>query len=759
MEHNFYSHTAATWLRSFALTSAMAFTLAASAQTSAPQKPVNFKADAVYNKVVLTWEDPVQTQTLLTEGFEGEAFPSEGWSQKTTNTDYYMNTWFQFPSAEMEEEGIDDESRYMFVHGGKKSAVLYMDMNAPHEDESSAVQDEWLYLPKTPGAEYLTFYSYIDPMLLEYAEDETFPDHYYVKVSHDDGATWEILWDATTDMVSQSGFQKVKVYLGDASKGDPIVAFQGVSDLDNPDTGLFFAWAIDDIELSKSVGDKNSAPAEAYNVYLDDERIAENLHATTFTDLSDKLPGNHVYAVEAVSNTENQTSEKAEINVDIKTPTINPPTDVKLSYTESDTPGKYNVAISWKAPEGERKPVNYTVYCNNAMVAGFMEEMSLEQTGKPKGAYTYQVVANYEYPTGISDRELATACVAIGTRFPATGLTAKYEDNGDLTMTWDAPVESEFALKNYAVYRGNTKLGETDGTTFTEQQSPDGYYDYAVKAVYADGVESLPAVETMAKGNRPTYSLPFSEDFTGGLSPENWIIEKLDGKMQDQYLWRFDNWYEIPVTSGNFEGDFASISSAVAGYTLVWAVLDTPPLVRGELKDGEKTFLEFDIDYNATTKKSTEAGVYYSYNAVEWAPIETLKGYTAEDLADGETTKPEHKVYDITKCFTDDTTPVYLAWQYKGKLAQHMAIDNVRVYNGESASIAAANADMKFRVEGNAIVVGGMAGNVSVCTPSGMCLAEARLNAGDTATLPLAKGVNIISIRTADGVKTMKINK
>ena len=138
-------------------------------------------------------------------------------------------------------------------------------------------------------------------------------------------------------------------------------------------------------------------------------------------------------------------------------------------------------------------------------------------------------------------------------------------------------------------------------------------------------------------------------------------------------------------------------------------------------------------DYNATTKKSTEAGVYYSYNAVEWAPIETLKGYTAEDLADGETTKPEHKVYDITKCFTDDTTPVYLAWQYKGKLAQHMAIDNVRVYNGESASIAAANADMKFRVEGNAVVVGGMAGNVSVCTPSGMCLAEARLNAGDTA--------------------------
>ena len=72
----------------------------------------------------------------------------------------------------------------------------------------------------------------------------------------------------------------------------------------------------------------------------------------------------------------------------------------------------------------------------------------------------------------------------------------------------------------------------------------------------------------MAKGNRPTYSLPFSEDFTGGLTPENWIIEKLDGKMQDQYLWRFDNWYEIPVTSGNFEGDFASISSAVAGYTL-----------------------------------------------------------------------------------------------------------------------------------------------------------------------------------------------
>lgn len=757
MKHNYYPVNPAYGLRAAALAAAMTLTATLSAQTTPPEKPANFKADADYNKVVLTWENPVKTETLLTEDFEGSSFPSEGWSQTTTNTYDPTHTWFQYPSAEMEEDGIDDESRAMFVHGGKKSALVYFDMYAPHDDGTSAAQNEWLVMPATKGAEYLTFYSYINPELLTYSDQEEFPDHYYVKVSHDGGQTWSVVWDARTDMMDIDAFQKVSLYLGDPSQGDPVVAFQATGNPDNPDTGLYFAWAIDDVELSKRAGSPTAAPTEAYNVYFDGEPIAENLHATTYTDLSDKMPGEHTYAVEAVSTTAGLKSEKAEQTVTIKDPVTNAPTNVKLTYKEGSTKGKYDVTVTWDAPEGDRKPLNYSVYCNNALVAGFMEEMEVEQTGKPKGVYTYQVVANYEYPSGQSDRSLAEANIAIGTRFPATSLDGKYGDGNTLAMTWQAPVASEYTLDKYCVYRGNTKIGETKETSFTEQNAPDGYYDYAVKAVYTDGVAAIPAVVNMAKGKMPEYTLPFTEDFTGGLTPENWTIEKVDGKVQDQYLWRFNNLFDIPVEGGNFSGDFASVSSAVAGYTNVWTVLDTPPLVRGALKDGEKTFLEFDLDYDATTTKTSEAGVYYSFNAQDWAPIEIFNGYVKESLAEGETCKPEHKAIDITDCFTDDTTPIYIAWSYKGKLAQHMAIDNVCVYNGTAAAIRSMAGNTQWRVDGSSIILSGNGGTARVFTVDGVRTGEAKLSGAQTA-LPLQPGMNIITITTSEGVKTIKVS-
>lgn len=757
MKHNYYPVKTAYGLRAAAVAAAMTFASTLSAQTTPPLKPANFKADADYNKVVLTWENPVEMQTLLTEDFEGTAFPAEGWSQTVTNTYDPMNTWFQFPSAEMEEDGIDDESRAQFVHGGRKSAMVYFDMYAPHDDESSAAQNEWLMMPATKGAEYLTFYSYIDPQLLEYGAEETFPDHYYVKVSHDGGETWNIVWDARTDMLNVNGFQRVNVYLGDPSLGDPIVAFQATGDPTVTETGLYFTWAIDDVELSKRAGDASVAPTEAYNVYLDGEPLVENLHAISYTDLSDKTSGEHTYAVEAVSLTAGLQSEKAEQTVNIKEATVNAPSNVKLTYKEGSAKGKYDVTVTWDAPKGDRKPVNYSVYCNNALVAGYMEEMEVEQTGKPKGVYTYQVVANYEYPSGVSDKSQGEANIAIGTRFPATNLEGKYGDGNTLALTWLAPVASEYTLDKYDVYRGNTKIGETKDTSFTEQNAPDGYYGYAVKAVYSDGVAAIPANLNMAKGNVPTYQLPFTEDFTGGLTPENWTIEKVDGKVQDQYLWRFNNLFDIPVEGGNFSGDFASVSSAVAGYTNVWTVLDTPPLVRGELKEDEKTFLEFDVDYDATTTKTSEAGVYYSYNASDWAPLDIFDGYTKETLAEGETCKPEHKVIDITDCFTDDSTPVYIAWSYKGKLAQHLAIDNVCVYNGTAAAIHGVNGTAQWRVDGSNVILNGMEGTASVFSADGIRMGDVKLN-GSQAQLPLGAGMNIVKINTPDGVKTVKIS-
>lgn len=757
MKEKSYLLQTASWLRSVAVMSVCGIASAVCAQNTAPLKPVNLSADADYNKVVLTWEDPVSTEELLSEDFEG-AFPAEGWSLKTTNTDYYMNTWFQFPSAEMEEEGVDDESRSMFVHGGKKSALLYPDMNTPHEDGSSAWQNEWLYLPATPGAEYVSFYTYINPEILNYAESEDFPDHYYVKVSHDNGATWNVLWDGRSDISTENAFQYVNLYLGDASKGAPIVAFHATGNENDPETGLYFAWAIDDVKLSKRLfaegADKNAVATEAYNVYLDNELIAENVRKSTYTDLSNKEPGSHLYAVEAVSNTFNLKSDKVEKTVEIKEPILNSPTNLNVKASKDEASGKYNVLVTWDKPEGDRTPAYYTVRCNNALAADFMEDREIEQTGKPKGVYTYSVYAVYEYPSGTSEPIEMT--VAAGTRLTASDFSAAY-DGKNVVMSWKAPSGSEYPVKDYCVYRGNEKLTETSETSFTAANEPEGQYDYSVKVVYNDGFESLPVTKTLSRGTKPAYTLPFSEDFTGGLTPGNWVVEKVDGKMQDQYLWRFDNWFELPVSGGGFSGEFASVASSVAGYTNIFTTLDTPPVVRGEVADGTKTYIEFDMDY-MEGGKSSSASLHYSYNGEEWASIEDFGGYLASDLTGGEICKPVHKKIDVTEYFTDSETPVYFAWKYNGKLANHLAIDNVKIYNDKATGISVVGEDREYSINGNTLNINGSSvTGVKVFAADGTCVADVPVNGEKKVALPLGAGVNIISVSTTAGTQTIKI--
>ena len=99
MENRFYMPQTAAWLRTAVMVlMTSAAPIAALSQTAAPEKPANFTADVDYNKVVLNWENPVKTKVLLSEDFEGDKFPNDGWSLKTTNTDYFMNTWFNFPT-------------------------------------------------------------------------------------------------------------------------------------------------------------------------------------------------------------------------------------------------------------------------------------------------------------------------------------------------------------------------------------------------------------------------------------------------------------------------------------------------------------------------------------------------------------------------------------------------------------------------------------------------------------------------------------
>lgn len=710
MKRFFYTPTAIKWLKAAAFTAVVLTPALVQAQDD-PSAPSNLKAVADYNKVTLTWQRDVVSDTLYKQGFEEAGFPQEGWSQTRTNTYDNLFSWFSFPTEEIKENVEGWES---WIHSGERSAALFFDDAAPHTDGSSAVQNEWLVMPVKAGARYVQFYTYIDPKVLTWGEDEGFPDHYYVKVSHDGGKTWEVIWDARYDSNGSDGWQLVSLYLGDNADGEAIVAFQALSDTENTESGLYLSWVIDDVRLldagttpaadpahSPSVRPlgnrptyrnfvptgkkvarpykprKAPAPADCYNVYLDNKRIAKNLHSLTFTDTSDKTAGVHQYAVQAVSLSEDLTSPLAKIDVEIKKATLNPPSNVHVTYKQDEETGKYDVALTWDAPEGERKPIYYNAYANGALFGGWLEDTSVGQTGLSKGIYTYTVTAVYENPDGES--EPVGDIVALGTRPTPYNLTADRSEDGTLNLAWTAPKPSENAVEKYVVFRGNDKIGETTATTLSEANAPEGSYDYSVKALYADGVLSVPATIQVEYGVKPNYRLPFEENFDGDMKPANWTVEKVDGRMKDNYLWRFDNWYELPVSGGGFSGCFASVNASATGFLNVFTTLDTPPLLRNSA-DGPYVTLEFDMDYAMSGKKS-EAGVYYSYNAEDWGEIDgNLQGYIPAELADGETCRPQHKAYDVTKCFVDDVTPVYFAWKYNAKQAYHLAIDNVRIY-------------------------------------------------------------------------------
>lgn len=718
MDANYSTHKATPrWLRSVAsLAVAALFSSAACAQ-DIPAKPVNLRAVQQDGYVTLTWDRLAKDQadTLLTEGFEGKTFP-EGWKVQTTNTYDPTYTWFRFPTPEMEETG-NEEDLNLWRHTGKGSAVVTWDQVGEHEDGTPADQDEWLILPATKGAQYLNFYTAIDPKVLEYGEFEDFKDHYYVKVSHDGGKTWKALWDARYDSNGSDDWQLVSLYLGDASEGDAIVAFQALSDLDDEATGLYFTWAIDDVSLYTEAtgaaapsqpregkplaslpayrpfamtGKKVARPmrsaykvtgATSYNVLIDGQMLAQQVKTTAYTDTTDKASGEYTYGVQAVNG--DAVSEPVEVKVNFSAPRTNAPRNVQVTSAYDEETGKYKVNMTWDAPEGDRQPSHYECYANGALFAGWLEpdERVIEQTGVNRGVQYYAVKAVYENPDGES--ELVGTLVAIGTRNTVSDLQASIdEDNATAHLTWQAPKASEYTVEKYLVFRGGKQIAETKATSYDDTNIPEGDYEYNVKTVYTDGFVSLPIAVAVSYGEEIVYGLPFNEDFNSGLLPADWAVERINESMKIDYVWRFDNWYELPVSGGGFEGNFASICSSISPLVNMFAALETPCLY-SKLQADEKVFIDFDIDYctvDKATGQKSEAGLKYSYNKNEWADVcDAFDGYHVEDLAAGETCKPQHLSFDVTSCFAENS-PLYFAWFYNAKKAQHIAIDNVKIY-------------------------------------------------------------------------------
>lgn len=172
--------------------------------------------------VVLNWLPPHCTiGHSLDEGFENEPFPPAGWSRIQTNAQI---SWFHSPA-----------STPMGVHAGSWAAGLSWDYSH---------QDEWLIADEVMIDGNLTFWSYC-------YQGSVHQDHYYVKISIDNGQSWTILLDLSDlPPYGSTGYNEWnEPYTIDLSFFYGQVARIAWQAKDGNGLGLWYPWGIDDCRI------------------------------------------------------------------------------------------------------------------------------------------------------------------------------------------------------------------------------------------------------------------------------------------------------------------------------------------------------------------------------------------------------------------------------------------------------------------------------------------------------------------------------
>lgn len=232
--------------------------------------------------VLFSWNNAMG----FVESFE-ESFPPEGWTVTNTNT---VQNWQKVGTLEFQSGSV------VPVDGSFQAHIMW----------DYGHQDEWLKTEEftVPVNGELVFWSYSG------AKNSPNGDHYYVKISTDGGATWDILWDAVTHSYNAtSTYEEHTVDLSAYSAQNAILAWQAI---DGDGQGLWFAWMIDFIEVKHG----GSKALESFNVYLDGElQNEEPVTDTEYTFLALE-PGNYEAGVSAVYSYDNM-SEIVTINFSI----------------------------------------------------------------------------------------------------------------------------------------------------------------------------------------------------------------------------------------------------------------------------------------------------------------------------------------------------------------------------------------------------------------------------------------------------------
>ena len=726
----------------------LAFAMFATAQEK-PYAPANLQAKVSGLTVDLSWDDARLGATKSSYGFE-TPFAEAGWSVKTTNTRDPHFTWFQFPTDQY--TSTDNWQDYIFA--GEHSAYVNFDMYRGSE-ENSAHQDEWLISPEIKGVSYLSFEFFINPILLENGADEAFPNDYYVKVSRDGGETWENVWNARYDMLPVEAYQKAIVYIGEPEETLK-VAFVAHSDPAQTLHGLYFSWALDEIEFHEpSAGAQTIA---SYNVYLDDQLLKKGVYGSQWSDVKTKTYGNRQYSVTAV-NAAGVESEPVSVAAEVVKPDFKAPTNFKVTSSYDEDSDTYSLQSTFDFVSGDFLPEFYIVAVDGTGYAWIQSEDQLpfELTGVSPGTYKLEVYASYFDPEGESEH--VEEWITVGCRSIVRNLNSEVEGN-DVKLTWDAPTDPDAAeLKAVIIARDGEEIASVEsGLSYADNAAPDGVHRYNVVCEYNDGTKS-PVVFVDVKVGAPVkYKLPHTEDFNRGDKPVDWQIGSMENMTPVVNQFCFDNKTGLEIEGEGFDGGFASSDSDAAGFTQIANYLVTPVYDLSDIEDRSGLTMSFYYDFRVYYDSSVTMD--YSTDCGEtWQPVdgfEDIESYTDTDLEEGQTCKPMY-FERIMEDECEGAESIMFRFLYFAAMEYHFAIDNWKFYDANSSSVSSVAGDSNLRVNvtGDNLVVASSepVECIEVYDAQGRMLNRAEAS---QITLP-AKGLSIVKVTTAAGTTVCKV--
>ncbi|MCX6282344.1 MAG: choice-of-anchor J domain-containing protein [Bacteroidetes bacterium] len=337
----------------------------------------NLSGDARAMDTWLQWSPPQCNGggTPLNEGFEEAAFPPPGWDRIVTNA-----------SANWSHNGISSPTG---VHSGSYSAGLSWDYYH---------QDEWIIARNIYVDGNLKFWS------MAY-QGSAHGDHYFVKVSTDQGQSWVTLLDmsALPPYPGQGGYNHwQEPYVVDMSPylGDVVdLAWHAV---DGNGQGLWYYWAIDDC----SIGSKK-IPVTAqpwYDIYRKDYNgqgfvkiNASQVFDTTYID-SNLPAGQYHYYIQIVNPVCSAALTSDTIMVDVMTSVPAIGRDVKVMVY----PNPAHDQISIKSAEPLHRLILTDLMGNTETDTRFNgeKEACISIRGLPPGLYLFRIFSGTNCYTG-----------------------------------------------------------------------------------------------------------------------------------------------------------------------------------------------------------------------------------------------------------------------------------------------------------------------------------------------------------------------